>query len=319
LQKEIKILVAEPDDFNKEVIEMLRSYGETDVKEIKPQELKDAFDSYDVIWFRLGHKIDAHTIGWNPRCKILATPVTGLDHIDEKLCREIGIQIVSLRGEKDFLKDVRATAELTVALTLALMRNLIPAAESVKKGEWNRDAFRGNELYGKTAGIIGMGRLGKITARYFAAFGMNIIGYDVNDESGMEVNEKASSIEELIKKSDVVSVHVNYDESTENLVGEKELSCFKQGAVLVNTSRGGVIDEVALLKALKSGRLKGAALDVIKDEHSVQKNNLLLKYARENKNLLIVPHIGGNTYESFEKTEKFIAGKLVSKIMELMP
>lgn len=319
METNLKILVAEPDDFNKEVLEMLQSYGDTDVKELRTQDLQEAFDSYDVIWFRLGHKIDAQAIGLNPRCKILATPVTGLDHIDERLCKEIGIQIVSLRGEKEFLKDVRATAEMTVALTLALMRNIIPAAESVRKGEWKRDDFRGSELFGKTAGIIGVGRLGKITAGYFKAFGMKVIGYDVNDDYDIEVNEKASSIEELIKKSDVVSLHVNYNESTENLIGEKELSFFKEDAVLINTSRGGIVDEAALLKALKNGKLKGAALDVIKDEHSVKPGNPLLKYAQKNNNLLIVPHIGGNTYESFEKTEKFIAGKVISKMMELMP
>ena len=309
-----KIIISESRDFSNGVIEMLKEHARVDVRECSYEDLPYAFKEYDVFWFRLAHPIDDNILNGDLRCKFIVTPVTGLDHIDIELCNEKGIQVISLNGETEFLKNVRATAELTVALTLALYRNIIPAAESVLKGEWKRDLFRGHELYGKTAGIIGVGRLGKIVAGYFKAFGMNLIGYDIADEYDVERMKKADSIEELLEKSDIVSLHVNYNEETKHLISENEFSYFKNDSILINTSRGGVIDEKALLAALEKNKIMGAALDVVQDEFNFSEDNLLVEYANRNNNLLIIPHIGGNTYESFEKTERFLAEKLIDRL-----
>jgi D-3-phosphoglycerate dehydrogenase len=311
-----RILVAEPLDFTPEAVRILEDVGEVHLCGINDDEAEKVFQEYDVCWFRLARKIDRKLLGDNPRCKIIATATTGLDHIDLKACEELGIKVVSLKGETEFLKTVRATAELTVALALALMRRIPQAAQSVKEGVWNRDLFRGNELFGKTSGIIGIGRLGSIVADYFKVFGMNVIGYDPRHDFPNDAAKRVGSLHELLSQSDLISVHVVYNEATKKLLSEKEFTAMKDGAVLINTSRGGVIDEEALLDVLKNGKLSGAALDVLCGEPNIDSTHPLIAYAREHENLLIVPHIGGNTHESFVKTETFIARKVVDALKE---
>lgn len=302
-------------DFSEEVIENLRKYAHVDVHAVEETDLKQVLNEYDVFWFRLGWKINSDVLNENSRCKILATPVTGIDHINESLCRDLGVKIVCLRGEKEFLREVRATAEMTLALVLAVMRHLPAAEQSVRNGVWDRDLFRGNELHLKTAGIIGFGRLGEIVADLFLAFGMKVLAYDVKPNLSYPNVEFTSNMEELVRQSDVISIHVNYNKKTHHIIDENILKHCKKGAFLVNTSRGGIVDEAAMLKALKEGWLKGAALDVLQGEHEISEKHPLIQYAQNHRNLLIVPHIGGNTYESFEKTEHFIAGKIIEIIL----
>jgi D-3-phosphoglycerate dehydrogenase / 2-oxoglutarate reductase len=313
-----KILIAEPDDFDSRVIAKLRKYAEVDLSRCAEKDIPEALMKYDVFWFRLAYKIDESVLSNEAnRCKILATPVTGIDHIDEKACSKYGVSIACLRGEYDFLKTIRATAEITIGLTLSLMRHIPAASFSVKEGHWNRDLFRGNELYGKTAGIIGFGRLGKIVAEYFNALGMDILVYDVKKIDPPGNYTISQSINDLVSKSDVVSLHVSYTPNTHHLINDIVFAAFKQDAFLINTSRGDVIDEGALLKALENRKIKGAALDVLHGEPAINYSNSLLEFARKNTNLLIVPHIGGNTFESFQKTEDFIADKVL-KLLKLI-
>ncbi len=314
MEEQLKILIAEPMDFSPEVIKRLRKYAQVDVYAVEESDLEQVLQEYDVFWFRLGWKINRSVLNEKSRCKILATPVTGIDHIDENLCRELGVKIVCLRGEKEFLREVRATAEMTLALALAVMRHIPAAEQSVRDGVWNRDLFRGNELHLKTAGIVGFGRLGEIVADMFLAFGMKVLAYDVKPGLSHPGVQFTDTMEELVSLSDVVSIHVIYNESTHHIINEDVLKHSKKGAYLINTSRGGIVDEEAMLKALKEGWLKGAALDVLQGEHDISDAHPLIQYAKENRNLLIVPHIGGNTYESFEKTEHFIAGKIIEII-----
>jgi D-3-phosphoglycerate dehydrogenase len=310
-----KILLTETKDFSKDVIEYLKTFSDVEIAENFSQEdLKSSLQNYDVVWIRFGVKATKNDIPENPRCRFIAINVTGTDHLDEKACNEKDIKILSLKGESEFLKNIRATAELTIALTLALTRNVIPAYESVKQGVWNRDLFRGTELYGKTAGIIGYGRLGKIVANYFKAFGMNVITFDVNDNIDFSGVQKASSLENLLKNSDIVSMHVNYKPENENMIGKNEFDLMKENSVFINTARGGLVDEDALLEALKNKKISGAAIDVLKNEFDVNKKNQLIDYMNSNDNLIIVPHIGGNTYESFNKTEMFIAQKIKKEL-----
>lgn len=309
-----KILIAEPKDFTHEAVRILEQVGNVELREI--EDLTEAFQTYDVCWFRLARKIERKHLSAAQRCRIIATATTGLDHIDLLACEEFGIKVISLRGETDFLKTVRATAELTVGLALALLRHISCASQSVKTGVWNRDLFRGNELFGKTAGIVGVGRLGSIVASYFKAFEMRVIGYDTREGFPFEEIERVDSLYELLANSDLISLHVDLNESSKNLIGADEFSVMKPNAVLINTSRGGIVDERALLSALKEGKLKGAALDVLCGEPNIDADNPLVVYARENENLLIVPHIGGNTFESFEKTEIFIVQKIVESLQD---
>ncbi len=306
-----KVLIAETGDFNSDVLNMLKQSCEVTFENLSKEDLKTALREYDVIWFRLGYKIDKKVLEGDLKCKVLVSPVTGIDHIDEELCKLKGIEIISLKGEVDFLRKVRATAELSIGFAITLMRKIIPASLSVVEGKWNRDDFRGNEIFEKTVGIVGMGRLGSIVADYYKAFGAKVFGYDIAD-FGNDV-QKIDNLEDLIKVSDIVSVHVSHY-MNENMFGKKEFELFKKNAILVNTSRGNVMDEEALLEALIKGKLRGAALDVLKKESEITSENPLIKYAKANSNLIILPHIGGNTYESFEKTERFVAEKLINRI-----
>lgn len=313
MQKKLKILIGEPLDFSKTVVEKLTAYGEVELKSIKEEDLEEILNNYDIFWFRLAFQINENVLSEHNRCKILATPVTGIDHIDENLCTKLGIKIICLRGEKEFLKEVRATAEMAIGLTISLMRNIVPAAQSVQKGEWKRDLFRGYELYNKTFGIIGFGRLGEIVAQYAQAFDMKVLAYDIYlPKPAMADVVFTASIEELVGQADIVSLHVNYQDSTHHLIDESVLRKFKKGAYLINTSRGGLVDEKALLKAIDLGHLAGAALDVLQNESELTVYNPLIQYSQNHSNLLIVPHIGGNSYESFTKTEHFIADKITA-------
>lgn len=250
-------------------------------------------------------------LGESPRCRILAVPTTGLDHIDLEACRAKDVRVISLRGEVEFLKNVRATAELTLALTLALLRRIPAAASSVLTGLWDRDSFRGREIYERTVGIVGVGRLGAITAGYFRALGAKVIGYDPRSDFPHDAAERVTNLNQLLQQSDVVCVMVKYEPATHHLLAAPQFAEIKSGAVLVNTSRGGIVDETALQAALESGRLAGAALDVLQGEPNVTAAHPLVRYAQSHSNVLIVPHIGGNTFESFEKTEIFIAERVV--------
>lgn len=306
-----QILIAEPLDFSPTALEILQQAGEVTLG--LKQELSGALQSFDVVWLRLAHRITAEVLGENPRCRVLATPTTGLDHLDLEACRARGIKVVSLKGEIDFLRNVRATAELTVTLALALLRHIPQAAASTIAGHWERDRFRGHELFGKTAGIVGVGRLGTLVAGYLKAFGTRVLGYDIREDYPTEVAERVSTLNELFELSDLVSVHVTYNDSTRHLIGEHQFSRMPPEAVFVNTSRGGVVDEAALLHALQAKQLAGAALDVLDGEPDIT-DHPLVHYARAHENLLIVPHIGGNTAESFEKTELFLAQRVVEAL-----
>lgn len=305
-----RLLIAEPDRFSSRALSSLQEWAVVDARHVAGDELRRAFESYDVIWFRLGFRIEARHVQPPVRCRIIATPVTGLDHIDVDACAAAGIRVVSLKGETEFLQEVRGTAELTIALVLALLRKIPAAHRSVVDGHWDRDMFAGRELYGKTVAVIGMGRLGRITSGYFKAFGMRVVGYDPYQEFPGELAEPMPSLHEAVGCADVITLHVSYSASTRHLINASVFSAMKDGVVLVNTSRGGVVDETALLDALSSGKLAGAALDVLDGEPNISSEHPLVAYARAHDNLIITPHIGGNTIESFEKTEVFLAEKV---------
>lgn len=308
----LKIRIAEIQNFSADVVTQLRQLGEVDVMETEKQEVSQCLADYDVFWFRLKFKIEEQDFPEQVRCRYILCPVTGLDHIDLKACEQRGIQVLSLRGETQFLQRVRATAELTMALTLGLLRKLPYAIASVNTYHWQRDLFKGHEIFEKKVGIIGMGRLGSITASYFKALGAEVFGYDIKTFDQTHCTA-VTDIQALVSMCDIVSVHVAYNESTHHLIDETIFNAMKPSAVLINTSRGGVVNSDHLLQALQQQQIAGAALDVIENEYAID-NNALIAYAAEHENLLITPHIGGNTWESFDKTEHFLFEKLKAAV-----
>jgi D-3-phosphoglycerate dehydrogenase / 2-oxoglutarate reductase len=312
-----RILNAEPENYSAEAAAILAKLGRVTNGPFDRAGLLAALPEIDVLIVRLAHQIDREMLDRAARLKVILTATTGLDHVDVDYARTKGVTVLSLRGETEFLRGIPATAEHTWALLLALLRNLPVASQSVLKGEWERDRFKGHDLAGKTLGILGLGRIGEKVARYAVAFDVRAVAFDPYLKDWPAGVECLASMEELLKQSQILSIHVPLNAETQGMIGAGELALLPRGAVLVNTSRGQVIEEEAIIQALEAGQLAGAALDVICDERGEGLSaSPLLQYARRHSNLLITPHIGGATFESMAATEVFMARKLEKFLQE---
>lgn len=264
----------------------------------------------EVIWVRLDQTIDAAWLDANPEVRCLCSPTTGLDHIDVAECERRGIEIISLNGDTEFLRSIPATSELTIGLMLALLRKIPVAAEHARNGGWERERFQGRDLADCTVGIVGYGRIGRQVERMLLGFGCRVTVTNDLDYRWLGI-------------CDVVTVHVPLTEDTRSMFSVPAFAAMKPGAYFVNTSRGDVVHEDALIEQLEDGHLAGAALDVIHGERKLsdsrrEQNRLkgrerLLAYAQENPNkLILTPHIGGNSQPSRALAEQRIAEKLAA-------
>ena len=305
----LKILNVEPDEYSEEARSILKGFGQLVEQNMERNELIAHIHEFDVLIVRLRHQVDAELLDAAHGLKVIVSATTGLDHIDIEHASKKNITVLSLRGETAFLRSIPATAELTWGLLLALTRNIPSAHSSVLNGEWLRDRFKGHELAGMRLGIVGIGRIGEKVARYGSAFGMKVMAYDPYRSDAVSGVEMKRSLAELLRESDVVSVHAPLNQETVNLIGANELNMMPHGSWLVNTARGAIVNEPALLEALKSGHLAGTALDVLAGERTNEMQPLI-DYARSHSNLLLTPHIGGATHESMRATEVFMANKL---------
>lgn len=274
-------------------------------------------NQYDVIFTRLGVMMDSKAIQLQPKLKYIVTSTTGLNHIDTDACAERNVQVVSLKGESEFLAAVKSTAEHTWGLLLALIRNIPGAHASVTEGHWDRIPFLADELDTKTLGIIGYGRLGKIVARYGVAFGMKVLAHDhdaakIAGQPGVTV----ADLDSLLAESDFIVLLISYSKENEKFMDAAKFNKLKHGAYFINTSRGEMVDEEALLEALQSKKIKGAALDVLNDDSgwcgAVQGSFNLLNYARSHQNLLLTPHMGGYGKDSIARTREFVTNKFLT-------
>jgi D-3-phosphoglycerate dehydrogenase len=304
------ILVAESAGFAPLAAQRLRERADVIEADLDRGGLLAAVPAADVLWVRLRHQIDDEILNAATRLRVIVTNTTGLNHIDLEGARRRGITVLSLRGEVELLKTVRATAELTLGLILALVRRLPAAAAHVNAGGWDRYGFKGHDLYGKTAGIVGLGRLGRIVATYLQALGMQVLATTVDPEPAERI--PVVPLDELLSRADLVTVHVDLNPGTHELIAGEEFATMKPGAWFVNTSRGEVVDETALLEALEHDTLAGAALDVLAGEPPTSVPlHPLVRYAATHDNLILTPHIGGYTFESLERTEIHLAGILL--------
>ena len=293
-----------------EALDPLKEFGEITMCQASQQKLVEMIPDYDVFMTSLTTRIDREVLDRAARLKVILSPATGLDHIDMEEAERRGVTVISLKGEYDFLKSVTAAAEMAWCLLLAVVRTLPAAFDAAKQGFWARDVFRGHQLAYKTLGILGFGRLGEIVAEFGKAFRMKVIACDVK-EFEVEGVEKVD-IETLLRKSDVLSIHLHLTPETTGLIGKHELAMMKPESILVNTSRGAIIDEEALLHVLENGSLGGAGLDVIQGEWEPNLyNHPLIRYARTHNNLVISPHLGGVTHESQKMALDFMIGRLV--------
>lgn len=308
----MRIGILEPDRYPEKALQLLGQCGEVHLNR-GTVPLEDFLSHLDVAVIRLKYFLDRTFLDQAPHLKCIATATTGLDHIDLATTEGRGITVLSLRGETAFLKTVTATAEHTWGLLLALLRHIPEAHCSVIRGDWDRDRFFGRELQNRTLGIVGLGRIGQMVARYGVAFRMNVLAFDPYQREWLEDITRMDSLEALLQESDIISVHVPLSTKTTHLLGKKEFASVKPGGIVVNTSRGAILDERALIENLESGHLSGAALDVIHDEYTPASGlrEKLIQYAATHRNLIITPHLGGATHDSLEKVEVFMAEKLI--------
>ncbi|MEQ8667403.1 MAG: NAD(P)-dependent oxidoreductase [Rhodospirillales bacterium] len=262
--------------------------------------------------------VDAEFLDHAPKLKVIGSPSTGTDHLDLTEIRRRGITCFDISKEYDLINGFTATSELAFTLLLALNRKLVPAQEQAKRGVWSRETYTGFQLLGKTLGILGLGRLGKISARIGQGFGMNVIAHDIADVSAENV--EMVSLKDLLARSDVLTIHIHLRPETDGLIGAAEFARMKSNAILINTSRGRIVDEPALLAAMSEKRIAGAGLDVVDGEWLSEEElfrHPLIAYSRENDNLLIVPHIGGATHESIYGARVFMARKVADHLRTL--
>ena len=277
----------------------------------KRKSLKKQIKTATILWVALGQKINQDLLKFAPNISDVVSVTTGSSHIDLEYLEKKGIKFHYLRGEDKFLKKLSATAEHSWALLLGLQRKIFPSYKDVTMGKWRRDNFKGRELANQTLGIIGVGRLGKKIAKYGNAFSMNVIAFDRSPKKIPRYISLVSSIKALIKKSDVISIHIHATPENYKILSKKMLSYIKPNAYLINTSRGEIIDEKELVKLLKKKKIAGYAADVVSNELSSKKTPLQ-KYAMSiPRNMILTPHIGGFTVESRSKAEIFMAEKFL--------
>ena len=296
LKKKFNVIVL-PQSNNKSLIQKITSYGN----------LKSA------LIVRSTRKVDAafvSSLASNTGINLVCTVSTGYDNIDLKACRKYGIKAMNVAGANSI-----AAAEFTMALMLALTKSIIPADRDMKKGIFESGFFANTELNGKTIGIIGGGRIGSKVAKLSRAFGMNILGNDIKQSVRLKhKNIRFVSLQTLLSGSDFITIHTPLDRTTYHLLNSSNLKKLKKGAVVLNCSRGGTIDERALLKALRSGKAGYAGVDVFENEPAFNKQFTRLS------NAILTPHLAGKTIESKErmaieaarKIIKFYAKKLTS-------
>ncbi|MEZ0397284.1 MAG: D-2-hydroxyacid dehydrogenase [Anaerolineales bacterium] len=294
----MKILVC--DKMESEAIEKMRAAGLTvDTNfEITPEELMNVLPNYDGCVVRSRTKIRQPLIDACPNLKVIVRGGVGLDTIDADYARSKGITVMNTPKASS-----ASVAELAIGFMFMLARNLYKATQTMKEEKWEKKAFEGDEIGGKTLGLIGIGNIGKEVAKRAAALGMTVIAYDpyVTEAEGVEL----VGLDELLSRSDYISLHLPKTKESAGMIGAEQFAKMKTGVRIVNCARGGIIDEQALYDALTSGKVAGAALDVFAEEPPTDWKLLHLE------NVIASPHIGAATREAQGRVGAEVAEKLI--------
>ncbi|MDP9445076.1 MAG: phosphoglycerate dehydrogenase [Actinomycetota bacterium] len=261
-------------------------------------QLLAAIVDVDAVLVRSATRIDAEALGVARRLRVVARAGVGLDNVDVEAATQAGVMVVNAPTS-----NIVSAAELAVGLLLAAARHIAPANEALKRGEWTRSRYTGVELYAKTAGIVGLGRIGVLVAQRLSAFGMDVIAHDPYVQPGRaaQLGVRMVTLDELLTESDVISVHLPKTPETLGLLGEAALHKVKPGVIVVNAARGGIVDEHALHHALKEGRVAGAGIDVFATEPCM--DSPLFEF----DSVVVTPHLGASTREAQEKAGVAVA------------
>ncbi len=298
------------------MLDGLRQVADVDyLPRLSQERFEEVLPQYDAVEVNLGLRLHETLARRCPRLRFVATSTTGLDHLAVKTFEEMGIRLISLKHDTDFLSTITATSEQAWGLLLGVLRHVPWAFDAVKRGEWRRSDWRGTQLFGKTLGILGFGRLGRITAKIGAGFQMRILACDIRDfdpPSGVQ----RVDLDTLLRESDTLFLHIHSTEENHHFLDRSKMEKMKPGAVIINTSRGAVLDQDAMLDLLEKGHLGGAGLDVLEGELTMadMTNHPVVAYARTHGNVLISPHVGGATVESQTMAMRHTLSKLRSAL-----
>jgi len=304
MKPKARVLVCDP--IHEEGIEKLRQAGfDVNVEStISHEELRNAVSDYDVLVVRSRTKVTREIIEAGKRLKAIGRAGVGLDNIDVETAEKRGVAVLNTPEA-----PAEAVAELTIGLMISLARNIPLADQAMKKGEWIKKKLTGWELRGKTLGVVGLGNVGERVAKIAKAMGMKILITKRTPPKPELLKELAGEfvpLPELLQRSDVVTIHVPLTPQTHHMIGAKELQLMKDGAFLINTSRGAIVDEKALLEALQSGKLGGTALDVYETEPPTDLTLTGLP------NVVCTCHIGAETEEAQRAASTLIAEKIIN-------
>ena len=295
----MKILVITPVEHIQNLWDRLNNLGEI-VYIPDPQsinELKERCADPDVIFTnpnKLKIYLGKDFLELFPSVICICTASTGRTHIDLDYAKKSGVSVICIKSELETLKKVTSTADLALTLSLLANRKILTAVRDVELGNWDYEKFIGRQFDELTVGVIGLGRLGSIYARYFYALGSNVVYFDpyVNDEK----YERLNTLNDVFSRCDIISLHIHASKNNNQLINDNILRLRRDNLILVNTSRGEIVDEDDILKNLNSDRNFIYATDVITDENKLVKDNKLLKANEKLNNLIITPHIGGMSH-----------------------
>ncbi len=287
----IKILVS--DALSDEGIKIFKDNKEltVDVKtDLKPDALKEIIGDYDALVVRSATKVNKDIIAAATKLKFIGRAGVGLDNVDLEAATQRGIIVMNTPGGNTI-----STAEHTFSMMLALSRNIAQANASMKKGEWKRSKFMGVELNGKVLGIVGMGRIGSEVAKRAKTFGMKVLAFDpfLSAKVAESIGVQVAELKKVLQEADYITVHTPLTQETKHMISDKEFEIMKKGVRVINCARGGIIDEVALAKAVKDGKVAGAAMDVFEGEPLSAESELL-----KLDNVITTPHLGASTEEA---------------------
>ena len=297
-----KVLVSDP--IAPEGIEILKKVAEVDVKTgLTKDELAAIIGDYDALAVRSETKVTADILAKADKLKIIGRAGVGVDNIDVEAATNRGILVVNSPDGNTF-----AAAELTVAMLLALARHIPQADQGLRAGRWDRKKYMGSEVYGKTLGVIGLGKIGREVAKRLQAFEMRVIGYDpyLKPEQAEALGIKLVDLDTLYRESDYITVHVPKTKETTGMINAEKLALMKPSVRLINVARGGIMDEAAVAEAARAGKIAGAAIDVFTTEPAPADNPLL-----GIPNILTTPHLGASTEEAQVNVAIDIAEQIV--------
>ncbi len=295
----MKVLICDP--IHEDGIEQMRDFADVDIKtDLSHEELIEVIPEYDAMVVRSATKVREDVIDAADNLKLIVRAGVGLDNIDLEYADKKGVRV-----ENTPEAPSNATAEIAIGMMFAKAREIPKADKNMKEGKWIKSELSGTELAGKTLGVIGTGRIGSKVSEKGIGLGMKVIGYDLDERKEFkELGGEYVDFDTLLKESDYISLHVPMQESTKHLIGTDEFEKMKEDATIVNAARGPVIDEEALIDALKSGEIGGACLDVHEKEPE-EKEEIL-----EMDNVVLLPHLGASTIEAQKATATLSAEKI---------